>query len=231
MLCQLIDKLFEAMCNVNCIDDNPNIGLAGGGMKNAESELQLSFAPLTTQNWDAFEQLFGKRGACGGCWCMWFRLSNDDFKRQKGDANKSAMRSLVEAGRIPGILAFHGDVPVGWCSVSRRQEFPRLQRSRILKAIDEQPVWSIVCFFIAREYRGKGVSTCLLEEAIAFVKAQGGTIIEGYPLEPKQKVPDLFAYYGLASSFQKAGFVEVARRSAGRPIMRYVIDSSRENPF
>jgi GNAT superfamily N-acetyltransferase len=196
-------------------------------MKNTQTELQLSFAPLTMDCWDAFEQLFGKRGACGGCWCMWFRLTNDEFKRQKGEANRAAMKSLVKAGHIPGILAFHDDTPVGWCSVAPRQEFPRLQRSRVSKAVDEQPVWSIVCFFIAKTYRGKGVATHLLEEAVAFAAKQGGTIVEGYPLDPKRKMPDVFAYHGLVSSFRQVGFEEVARRSANRPIMRYIIDSGR----
>jgi GNAT superfamily N-acetyltransferase len=184
----------------------------------------LALLPLTTRNWVDFENLFGERGACGGCWCMWFRLKHSEFEKQKGERNKKAMRSIVDSGKIPGILAYDGKIPVGWCSVAPREDFGLLERSRILKPIDDQPVWSIVCFFIHKEYRNKNVSLELIKAAVEYVKKQGGKIVEGYPVEPKkERMPEVFAYYGLASAFRKAGFSECERRSETRPIMRYYI--------
>jgi GNAT superfamily N-acetyltransferase len=185
---------------------------------------EIEFYPLTTNRWKDFEALFGKRGACGGCWCMWWRLKRSEYEQQKGEGNKSSMRRLVEGGKNPGILAYDGDTPIGWCSVAPREEFSALERSRILKPVDDQPVWSIVCFFVNKGYRKKGLSAELLKAAVNYVREQGGKIVEGYPVEPKKdQMPDVFAFHGLASAFSKAGFKEVLRRSETRPIMRFYI--------
>ncbi len=184
----------------------------------------MIFNPLTSKRWPDFEKLFGKNGACGGCWCMWFRLTRAEFEKQKGAGNKRAMKRIVNSGEVPGILAYVRDEPVGWCSVAPRETFSLLQRSRILKPIDDQPVWSIVCFFVAKPFRRKGVTVKLLEAAIDYVRKQSGKIVEGYAVEPKKdSVPDIFVYQGLAAAYRKAGFVEVLRRSPTRPIMRYFI--------
>ena len=184
----------------------------------------LEFYPLTGDRWAHFEQLFGERGACGGCWCMWWRLRRSEFDRQKGEGNRKAMKAIVDSGEVPGILAYAGNVPVGWCSVAPRPTFPVLNRSRILKKIDESPVWSIVCFFVDKNYRNKGLSVQLLQAAIEYVKKRGRTVLEGYPVEPKKdKMPAAFAWTGPASAFRKAGFLEVARRSDTRPMMRFFI--------
>jgi len=184
----------------------------------------LAFYPLTGDRWTDFEQLFGERGACGGCWCMWWRLKRSQFEQQKGEGNRKAMKAIVDSGEVPGILTYSGNVPVGWCSVAPRASFPVLNRSRVLKKIDESPVWSIVCFFVEKNYRNKGVSVQLLRAAIEYVKERGGTVLEGYPVEPKKdKMPAAFAWTGLASAFKKAGFLEVARRSKTRPMMRFFI--------
>ena len=183
--------------------------------------MQLSIRPLTDDSWQAFERLFGEKGACGGCWCMWWRLTASQYDQQKGRANRQAMRQLVRSGADLGLLDFDGETAVGWCAVSPRQALPRLSRSRILKPIDDSPVWSVVCFFVDKNYRGCGVSGRLLEAAKDWVAAKGGTILEGYPVEPKQqRVPPLFVYTGLDSVFRQAGFEEVARRSPTRPLMR-----------
>jgi GNAT superfamily N-acetyltransferase len=115
-------------------------------------------------------------------------------------------------------------VPIGWCSVAPREEFTTLERSRILKPVDNQSVWSIVCFFVNKKFRNQGLSIDLINVAKEFVWQNGGKILEGYPVEPKKgKTADVFAYTGLASAFRKAGFVEVTRRSETRPIMRYYL--------
>ena len=155
---------------------------------------------------------------------MWWRLSKREFDAGKGEGNRRSMRRIVKSGRAPGLLAYHEGVPVGWCAVAPRGEYPRLGNSRILKPVDECPVWSVVCFFIDKKYRGRGVATTLLEAAVRFVKERGGDIVEGYPVEPRKgRMPDAFVYHGLASSFRRAGFREVARRSETRPIMRSYI--------
>jgi GNAT superfamily N-acetyltransferase len=187
---------------------------------------EMEIYPVTPERWADFEQLFGPRGAVGGCWCMWWRVTRAEFDRQKGEGNKLAMRMIIESGEIPGLLAYRDGLPVGWCSVQPRQAFPVLERSRVLKAVDDQPVWSVVCFFIARPYRRQGVTVKLLKGAIDYARELGAQIIEGYPVDPKSgETADVFAFTGTPSAFRKAGFVEVLRRSPTRPIMRYFIHS------
>jgi len=135
------------------------------------------------------------------------------------------MKAIVESGKIPGILAFAQDRAVAWCSVAPREHFTALARSRILKPIDNLPVWSISCFFVEKNYRHKGLSTQMIKAAVDHVKKNGGSVVEAYPVEPKKdKMPDAFAWTGLASAFIKAGFKECARRSETRPIMRFWIE-------
>lgn len=153
---------------------------------------------------------------------MWWRLKRSQFQQLKGEGNKRALKRIVDSGEIPGILAYARAEPIAWCSVAPREAYPVLERSRILKRVDDQPVWSIVCFFVDRKLRRKGITVKLLKAAIEYVKEQGGRIVEGYPMEPKKgQMPDAFAWTGLASAFRQAGFVEVLRRSKSRPIMRY----------
>lgn len=152
---------------------------------------------------------------------MLWRLKRADFERQKGGGNRKAMRKLVRAGEIPGILAFDGTKPIGWCAIAPRETYLALASSRVLKPIDDKPVWSVACLFIDKSYRKQGVSVELLRAACKYVKTQGGKIVEGYPVEPKKgEIPALFAWTGIANAFEKARFVEGARRSKTRPIMR-----------
>jgi GNAT superfamily N-acetyltransferase len=194
------------------------MSLADSGIRN------LEFHPLTQGRWPDLEKLFGPRGACGGCWCMWWRLTRIQFFRQKGEGNKKAFKATVDSGKMPGILAYAEGQPAGWCAVGPREAYPALERSRVLKRVDDKPVWSVVCFFVAKPFRRKGLTARLLGAALDYVKSQGGEIVEGYPVEPREGwTPDPFAYTGLASAFRKVGFVEILRRSETRPIMRYSI--------
>ena len=155
---------------------------------------------------------------------MFWRQTKREFERRKGAANREAMKSLVDCGEVPGLLAYRGEEPVGWCSVAPRERFGRLDRSRILKPVDEKPVWSVVCFFVDRRHRRRGLSAAILCAAVEYVRERGGAVVEGYPVEPrKESVPDVFVSTGLARAFAAAGFVECARRSETRPIMRYYI--------
>jgi len=181
----------------------------------------LEFHPLTTARWRDLERLFGERGACGGCWCMWWRLKRSVWEKQRGAGNRRALKKLVDSGTAPGVLAYANGQPVAWCSVAPREDYPVLENSRVLKRVDAEPVWSVVCLFVARPWRRKGITAELLRAAAHYAAQHGATIIEGYPVEPKKGVmPDAFAYTGLPSAFLKAGFQEVARRSPTRPIMR-----------
>lgn len=201
------------------------MGEGGNTMNNTKVMGEaLEFCPLSPERWQDLESLFGKSGACGGCWCMWYRLKRSEFEQNKGEGNKKLMKQIVESGEIPGILAYLDGKAVGWCSVAPRTQFPALERSRILKRIDDKPVWSIVCFYIAQDYRKKGLTGKLLNYVIEYCSKQGATIIEAYPSDsPKKDLPDVFAWTGFASTFFKAGFKESARRSETRPLLRYEI--------
>lgn len=131
------------------------------------------------------------------------------------------MKKLVASGAPTGLLAYEGGKAVGWAALAPRETFRRLETSRVLKPVDDKPVWSTPCFFTAKEARGKGVTAFLLKAAAAQAKKNGAAVLEGYPVETKgEKVPDAFVWWGLSGAFKKAGFKEAARRSKTRPIMR-----------
>ena len=181
----------------------------------------IRFRPLTLDRWADFETLFGPRGACAGCWCMWWKLKRSDWERRKGSGTKRAMKAIVRAGTVPGLIAYAGGEPAGWIAVEPRERYSLLERSRILQPLDDRPVWSITCFFVRREHRGRGLSVALIEAAVDHVRRAGGTIVEAYPVQPKKSpMPPVFAATGLAAAFLRAGFRECARRSETRPIMR-----------
>jgi GNAT superfamily N-acetyltransferase len=181
----------------------------------------LVIVPVTPEHWDDLETLFGLRGAYGGCWCMFWRLPSAQFTRQSGEGNRQALQQIVNSGEVPGLLAYVDETPVGWVSVAPRTTFTRLERSRVLKAVDDLPVWSVVCFFVEKKYRRLGLTVELLKAAAAFAAEHGASILEGYPIDVGDgKYPDAYAYTGLVAAYEKAGFTEVARRSERRPIMR-----------
>ncbi|MGH9961681.1 MAG: GNAT family N-acetyltransferase [Pyrinomonadaceae bacterium] len=189
----------------------------------------LKFHPCTQARWSDVEELFGERGACGGCWCMFWRLARKEFDAGKGEGNKRAFKKIVAADREPGLLAYFGKEPIGWCAVAPREEYVALERSRILKSVDEQAVWSISCLFNKKPYRRNGVSTQLLKAAVEFAAKRGAKILEGYPVEPSmENMPDPFLWHGIPSAFKAAGFQEVLRRSKSRPIMRFDVKSSKQ---
>lgn len=188
---------------------------------------QLEFHPLTPDRWADFEQLFGPRGATGGCWCMWWRMRRSEFDRQKGEGNRQAFQQIVATGEAPGILAYAEGQPIGWCAIAPRESYPVLERSRNLKRVDDEPVWSITCFFVARSFRRQGITLQLIEAAVDYARQQGAMLVEAYPVEPKsEEMPVVFAHTGFASTFREAGFVEVVRRSETRPVMRYRVEAA-----
>ena len=188
-------------------------------------ELDLSFHPLTQKLWRDFELLFGVHGACGGCWCMYWKLRGKEFSENTGNAARQMQKAIVDSKIVPGLLAYADGYPIGWIAVEPRSAYPKLAHSRILKPVDDQEVWSITCFFVEKNHRRMGITVGLLKAAVDYVKTQGGKIVEGYPVDTTQNQADAFVYTGTASAFKQAGFVEVARNSPTRPIFRFVIPS------
>jgi GNAT superfamily N-acetyltransferase len=189
------------------------------------TKFRIEAKPLTPDRWNDFEGLFGEKGAYGGCWCMWWRITRREFEEQQGDGNRKAMKTIVESGEIPGLLFYSEGKAIAWCSIAPRDNYASLNRSRILKKLDDTPVWSLVCFFVDKAYRNQGLIQEVLRGAIEYVRDQGGKVIEAYPNVPKRgRLPPVSSYMGLLSMFEKAGFVEVARPSKSKVIMRYFIE-------
>lgn len=161
---------------------------------------------------------------------MLWRLPRKQFDQQKGAGNRAAMRRLVARGVEPGILAFDGDRAVGWCALAPRNDYPALARSRVMRPVDDRPVWSVACLYIDRAWRGRGIAAALLEAAAEFARTRGAQILEGYPVDPAgRKLAAAFAWTGVPAVFERAGFAEVARRSPTRPIMRRRLSSASDN--
>ena len=184
---------------------------------------ELTFHPLTQKLWRDFELLFGRNGACGGCWCMYWKLRGREYSENTGDTARQMQKSIVDSGVSPGLIAYSDGYPVGWIAVEPREVYPKLAYSRILKPVDEQPVWSITCFFVPRKHRRIGLSIEMLRGAVDYVAKHGGKIVEGYPVDVKKKEAAPFIFTGTASAFRKAGFTEVARPAPARPVFRYMI--------
>jgi GNAT superfamily N-acetyltransferase len=185
------------------------------------------FHPVTSDRWPDLEGLFGKNGANAGCWCMFWRLERAMFMKTKGEANRQILKQIVEADEQPGILAYDGDHAVAWCAIAPRERLLALENSRILKRIDDRPVWSITCFFVTKEARGQGIMEPLVRAAVQHAKAHAGNIVEAYPIDmqsPKlagQRFGNYSGYMGVASIFRTLGFEEVGRASETQLIMRY----------
>jgi len=185
---------------------------------------ELSFHPLKRNLWTDLEELFGPRGACAGCWCMYWKLRGKAYDEARGYETRQMHKSIVDSGVTTGLLAYlHGEV-VGWIAVEPRSAYEKLAHSRSLKPVDNQPVWSVSCFFVAKKFRGQGITVELLKAALEHVQHQGGKILEGYPVDTQKTMPAPFIYTGTASAFVQAGFKEVARHTPTRPIFRFTIE-------
>jgi GNAT superfamily N-acetyltransferase len=185
---------------------------------------ELTFKPLATKTWEDFATLFGERGACGGCWCMSWRLTRSDFDKKKGEGTRRAMKKLVVNGEQIGIISYMDNKPIGWCAVAPREKYIKLENARVLKRIDDEPVWSITCFFLAKDFRRKGLSVEILKGVIDYCGKKKVKILEAYPILPYyNNMPAAFAWTGFLSSFESAGFKVAKRWSKARPIMRYYL--------
>lgn len=186
--------------------------------------MSLEILPATADRWDDLATLFGPSGAYAGCWCIWNRQTSREYDAAKGEPNRRSLEALLMAGETPGLLAYSDGRPVGWVSLGPREVFGRLQRSKVTKPFDDMPVWAVTCFVVDPHHRTEGVATALLGAAVDFAHQRGAPAIEGYPVEPGSgKMPPTYAWMGLATMFAKAGFVEIARRSETRPLMRKML--------
>jgi predicted GNAT family acetyltransferase len=188
--------------------------------------VKLTVAPLSSERWSDLESLFAGKGCSFArtCWCMDYRLSGKRPALAPGqiraEVNRAALKNLVEGGSVPGLIGYRGSTPVGWVSLAPREEYTRLKRSSVMKAVNEQPVWSVICFVVPSEYRGQGIAEALLKAAVNYAKKNGAKIVEAYPIDKPSRSNDSFMWFGAKSMYDKAGFEEVARRKPQRPIVR-----------
>ena len=179
--------------------------------------------PLTPDRWDDLEELFGERGGADGCWCMFWRQTSAEYDAGRYAGNRKAFKRVVKGADVPpGLLAYVDGKPAAWCALAPREEYARLQRSKVLGPLDDRPAWAVVCFLVDRRHRGTGLARRLLAAAADFAREHGAKLLEGYPLDPEHRRPSSGeAYTGVVSMFRDAGFQEVARRgTTGRPIYR-----------
>ena len=191
-------------------------------MKKVKDVKKREFHPLSPERWDDFELLFGPNGACSGCWCAWFLMTNKEFNQARKEGHKMAMRTLVQSGEEPGLIAYADGVPAGWVALAPRERYKRLATSKHLGAVDDQPVWVVSCFFIHRNYRRLGMMEKLLQAAIDYARTKKVKILEAFPLEVEGKINSTSLYTGKSSVFHKLGFEQVALRET-RPILRKML--------
>jgi GNAT superfamily N-acetyltransferase len=180
--------------------------------------MKLTIRPLTPDLWPALEDLFGANGACNGCWCMYWRIGAA-YRNTPPEQNKEAFQAIVQHGPPPGLLAFDGDVALGWCQITPRATLPWLDRAWRLKRVDDVPVWSLSCFYVRKGYRNRGVTSALIAAALKAAKRAKAPALEAYPLDAD--LTPSTSSTGYASTFARAGFKTVTRHAPSRPIMRY----------
>ncbi|MEX2237217.1 MAG: GNAT family N-acetyltransferase [Dehalococcoidia bacterium] len=183
---------------------------------------RLEVEPLTAERWPAFEQFFSAQSPVKNCWCMWWRRTGDEFEKGRGAGNRKALQALAETGPPPGLVAYLDGEPIGWCSLGPREDYGRLQRSRALAPVDDQPVWSIVCFFVHPKHRSRGVAEAMLAAATVYAREHGASLLEAYPRDRgPHRQDDESVFTGPMPLYMRgAGFHEVARRNPERPILR-----------
>lgn len=193
---------------------------------------ELTVRPATHDRWPDLEALFGPNGAAAGCWCRHWQQSSAEWQRHRGAANRAALEASLRSTPAPGLLAYRGGTPVGWCALGPRTSFRRLRRSYVARPIDQRPAWAIVCFYVARKHRRTGVTRALVDAACAFVRDHDGDLLEAYPVDPTpgRRAGADNVFCGLAPVFRRAGFHEVARHKADRPLMRKEL-GDRQPPF
>ncbi len=189
--------------------------------------LQVDTRELSPALWPELEKLFGEKGACAGCWCMFWRLEEGErFRDVQGAAAKRRMKKLVQEGSAEGVLAFSEGEPVGWLALGKRTDLAKLDRAPSLKCEDAAQVWSLPCFFVKRDFRGQGVATALLAAGLKALARRGARVVEGYPAKPAKRagqIPAAFAFTGTVPLFEKQGFKVVAPTARGKQRSRKLL--------
>ena len=184
---------------------------------------------LTPETWADLEAVFALPGGSmvRGCWCMYYRKSGTvPVNAVAGVDNKRQLCELVDAGVVPGLTGYVDGAPAGWISLGPRQDYAKLARSQIMKPVDDRDVWSVVCTYVAKRYRGQGFQHRLLEAAIRYATEQEVEILEAYPVDKPARSHDDFMFFGSRTLYERAGFTEVVRRSPTRVVMRRNLRSS-----
>lgn len=176
--------------------------------------------PLTPDRWPVLEELLDHGGPAARCWCMAWRIG-PEYRRRLPEQNRADLHAITVAGPPPGLLALRDGLAVGWCQITPRADVPAIDRQWRLRPVDDTPVWSITCFFVRKGHRRSGVTADLVAGAVDLARAAGARAVEAYPLDGA--VSPSATSTGYSSTFAAAGFVEVARRSPERPIMRYLL--------
>jgi len=199
------------------------------------SSTPLEIHPLTPERWPDLVKLFNAAGGSQvrGCWCMFYRRSGrtevpDGVLRP--EHAKCSLKALVDAGTVPGLIGYRDGEPVGWLSLGPREDYARLERSPVMKPVDARPVWSVVCFYTAKQMRGQHVAEAMLAGGIDYARSCGARLIEAYPVDRKQRSADDAMWFGGRAMYDRAGFVEIARRKQTRPVMRKVLRAKRAEP-
>ena len=196
------------------------------------SSAPLEIHPLTPERWPDLVRLFNAPGGSQvrGCWCMFYRRSGrtevpDGVSRP--EHAKCSLKSLVDAGTVPGLIGYRDGEPVGWLSLGPREDYARLERSPVMKPIDDRPVWSVVCFYTAKQMRGQHVAEAMLAGAIDYACSCGVRLLEAYPVDKAKRSADDSMWFGGKAMYDRAGFVEIARRKPARPVMRKALRAKR----
>ena len=191
---------------------------------------QITVEPLTRARWPDLEAIFNARGCSipRGCWCMYYRHDGKGRALPVGTAyaevNRAGLKALAADDPPAGLIGYREGLPVGWVSLGPREAYPRLENSRVMKRVDDKPVWSIICFVVPSAYRHQGVAHGLLAGAIAYAREQGVGLLEAYPVDKPTRSADDFIWFGVKSMFAAAGFEEMARRKPTRPVMRLSLE-------
>jgi GNAT superfamily N-acetyltransferase len=203
-------------------------GIDDCGTCTGSRDMKITVRPLTQERWPDLEVVFEARGCsiARGCWCMFYRRSGRQDPPEglgRSEANKNALKALAGADPPAGLIGYRGKVPVGWVTLGPREDYRKLQRSPVARPVDDQPVWSVVCFVVPAPYRHQGVATALLDGAIAYARKRGVTLLEAYPVDKAERSRDDWLWHGAKSMYDRAGFVEVARRRPQRPVVRLTL--------
>lgn len=169
-----------------------------------------------------------KRADASVCWCLSYRIPSTVNNAMRGQERGEFVARLLEEGPL-GVLAYDGDVPVGWAAIAPRSA-TTFARNRKIPHVDDLPVWSLWCIRVRPGHRGQGISHHLIEGAVAFAREQGAPAVEAYPLDNGDaKVDQTMAYAGLRANFEAAGFRHAADTTSvlsGHPrvLMRFALD-------